>query len=364
MYYLEDYAKQWASLSVFIHHPLHKESTVDKTCFWEYVSDHLLWSSERRRSTFLPVVVSYLDDILLTLLYAIRRRRHFDIFVGADCLNALCGLILRAFGLVDQVVFYTIDLAPKRFANRTLNLMYAALDAICLRLSNCVWSVSEPMVLARRCQGLQDAKNILVPTGIKSQQPRTKDEIDSNAVVMIGALAPAKGVELLAKAFPEVIKKVPHAHLVIVGSGRMLDLIKSIPRVEYLGILTGPKLSDLLPRMRIGLALYQPAPSSDLDLTRFAEPGKVRDYLASGLPVILTRATHMAGVIEKRQAGLVIDYRVEDLVNAIVRLLMDDELYWRMRQNTLALSREFEPTATYGRALGLLVAGTKYCALK
>lgn len=44
-----------------------------------------------------------------------------------------------------------------------------------------------------------------------------------NVVVYVGALLPYKGFHLLAKAWPEIVKKVPDAELYVIGSGKLYD---------------------------------------------------------------------------------------------------------------------------------------------
>ena len=111
------------------------------------------------------------------------------------------------------------------------------------------------------------------------------------------------------------------------------------PRLAALGagvVLHGAKPHDevlaMLPGYDIALALYKPSPNN---LSQWADPSRVKDYLACGLPTIITPVPEIHKDIRTLEAGIVVDYAVEPLAEAIGRLLADPGLWRAMRENAL-----------------------------
>ena len=61
---------------------------------------------------------------------------------------------------------------------------------------------------------------------------RDNNAINSHKVAYIGSLVPQKGFEYLAKAWPEVIKKIPDAHLHVIGSGKLYNSNQKLGKYE------------------------------------------------------------------------------------------------------------------------------------
>jgi len=74
----------------------------------------------------------------------------------------------------------------------------------------------------------------------------------------------------------------------------------------------------------------------------FCDPTKVKEYLACGLPVIITRVPWIWQKIEKKPMGLAIDYQKQALKDAILKLLSDSELHSLCRKNGLHFSKNLD----------------------
>ena len=90
----------------------------------------------------------------------------------------------------------------------------------------------------------------------------------------------------------------------------------------------------LLTSLGIGLSPYSP---EETNLSRYAWPARVIDYLACGLPVIITKVPAVALEIEKKKAGILIKYNEKELVSAIEKLFTNDRFYFQARQNAFKL---------------------------
>lgn len=288
-----------------------------------------------------------------------------ELFVGVDCLNASAGLLLRALGRVRRVAFYVIDYTPQRFPNPVLNRIYALVDRLAATRSDLVWNLSERMRTVRREQGVAEERNCLVPVGVDLakvvQAPRAK--VKRRRLLYMGALMENKGLQLMIEAFPEVLKRVPGAELHIVGYGpfeaevkRLASASPAHARIKVPGGMPPEALFKLVPSYGVGLSPYLDDPGS---YTWWCDPTKPKEYLACGLPLIITRVPWIwERVADRRKPmGLAIDYRRDALIAACVRLLKDDRFYWKCRRNALEFAATLDWKSIYGRAFAGLALG-------
>jgi glycosyltransferase involved in cell wall biosynthesis len=294
-------------------------------------------------------------------LFVVRRGLagpRVDLFIGVDCLNALAGLVLRACGKAGRVAFYVIDYTPRRFSNPLLNAAYRLVDHVAATRSDVVWNLSERMRDVRRRQGVAEARNTLVPVGVDLAKVRhpAKAAVRRHSLLYMGALHGNKGIQLAIEAFPEVLKKVPQASLHIIGYGPFEAQARALAaaspaakRIHIPGGMGHDRLFREVPRFGVALAPYLDDPGS---YTWWCDPTKPKEYLACGLPLIITKVPWVwERVADKRQPlGLAIDYRKDQLVKAAVRLLGDDAYYWRCRRNALAFAAGLAWDDIYERA--------------
>lgn len=62
-----------------------------------------------------------------------------------------------------------------------------------------------------------------IPLSFLDKMKPVSLEQRSNKVIYIGSLIPTKGFHLLAKAWPKIIKAIPDAELIVIGSGKLYD---------------------------------------------------------------------------------------------------------------------------------------------
>lgn len=307
----------------------------------------------------LPSILTYVKDALLTFWFFLVLGRRYETCVAADPLNTFVAVILKKLRLIKHVSFYTIDWMPERFSNRLLNALYHALDRFCVRNCDAAWNISPRIVDIRREQGLPDAKNVLVPVGVdldKISLP-VKTGQTPKKLVLLGALAPSKGVDLVIEAWPSLLARFPGIELHVIGKtphnavedgvvyqpyeGRLAALG---PSVVLHGRMDHDAVLDMLPGYDISLALYKPSPTN---LSQWADPSRVKDYLACGLPVVITDVPEIAKDVARLFAGKVCEYTVEDLVRAVGEILADAEGYLTMRQNAVDYMKTYEWAAIF-----------------
>jgi glycosyltransferase involved in cell wall biosynthesis len=283
-----------------------------------------------------------------------------DLFIGVDNLNASAGLILKLLGRVKSVAFYVIDYTDRRFDNPVLNGIYHAFDRFAVGGSDAVWNLSERMRTVRRRQGLPEQRNHLVPVGVELEAVKhpPKSRIRRKRLLYMGALQQGKGIELLISAFPEIRRRSPGAELHIIGFGpfeaetkRLAAASPAKSAIQVPGGMGHDALFKKVPEYGVAFAPYLDDPGS---YTWWCDPTKPKEYLACGLPLIITKVPWIWERVAdpKRPMGIAIDYDKDALVNAAVKLLADERFYWRCRKNALDFASGLSWKGIYDQAFG------------
>lgn len=299
-------------------------------------------------------------DFFFTLRAGLKagRQQPFALGIGVDALNAAALIWLRRLGRVDKVAFYVIDYTSQRFKNPLLNAVYHAFDRFAARNADVVWNLSERMREVRRKQGVPEAANRVVPVGVELDlvklPPASRRR--RHSLLYMGALMDNKGIQLIIEAFPEILKRAPKAELHILGFGpfeaearRLAAASPAAKRIHLPGGLEHGALFKVLPSFGVALAPYLDSPDS---YTWWCDPTKPKEYLACGLPLIITKVPWLwERVADKaKPMGLAIDYQKKQLVTAAVKLLTDDAYYARCRRNALDFAAGLSWDGIYDRA--------------
>lgn len=355
---LENYLKQNYNEFLIIAHPLHISSL--NNSIYKIHANGELQNINRYRIFKSSEVISYLQHFLLTLYILMKTKRKFNIYIGVDNLNAFAGILLKAFGLVNKVVFYVIDYTPRRFKSKSLNAIYYILDVICARYADNIWSVSERIANLWKRLGIEGRKSVVVPIGIEIKEIKRVplSSVRKNVLVFVGHLTRSKGVQLAIEAMEEITKKFADIRLEIIGTGPFERELKEIVRrkklekwVNFLGKMQHKKLMQYLPTCGIALATYEPDPSS---ITYYADPTKPKEYLACGLPVIITRVPWIAREIEEKPMGIAINYDKYELINAITKLILDYDFYETCRRNAAEFTFKLDWNRIFDKAFANL----------
>lgn len=314
------------------------------------------------------VIISSVLELCLTLWWVIRAKETFDLFIGVDNLNALEGLILKRLGRVRKVVYYTIDYFPIRFTQSWLNKLYHAIDKLCVGSCDETWNVSPVMIAARKKYNGIDQRvynrQYTVPIGIWFDKIKRLPiaKIDRFKLMFSGHLVPHMGVDLLLEALPDIASVVPSVTLDIIGGGAELERLKTLAkrlgvarRVRFFGWVADRKrLEGLLTQAAVGVAPFNTNILDDK--VRNADPGKLKDYMACGLAVVVTDAIANAMELEEQRCALVVPYRKEALVRAIVRLLKDQKLLTEYRKNAISYVSRFDYNRIFSEHLDRVLA--------
>lgn len=347
---LRDFLSNRCKKLVFIDHPFsYCKNTVSSMTVYEKGA---LVNKIRGPKIKGPDILFYIKDVLTTIYFVFGLKERFDLYLGFDNLNAFTGLVLRLLGKVRKVVFYTIDYVRLRFENSLLNRFYHFIDKICCYHADCLWDISERMVQARSEDGVLKERIIprlvVVPDGSDFDQARRLpfEEINRFGVVFMGHLREGKGIEFIIDALPNICKQVPLAKLMIIGTGPLETGLKQRTKelgidnkVDFKGFIedsTG--INNLMMYCSVGLAPYEPTPHS---FAYYGDPGKIKAYLAVGLPVVVTKVPAFAYEVARAKAGIAVEYNQKEFSEAVVKLLTDDEFYLSCRRNAIELASRY-----------------------
>lgn len=309
-------------------------------------------------------ILSYIFDFFLTTYWIIKQREKYDIFIGVDALNCICGLLLKKIGKVRKVIFYAMDFHPSRFSNRLLNFLYHKLEEISLKNSDEVWNVS-PKIAEGRERFLhisqKDYPQKVVNSGIWNEKVKKFpfDKVKKHQLLFLGHLLKKQGLQMVLEATPLVIKEIPDFKFIILGGGeyennlrKLTDELRIQKHIEFKGWIKERRVIDTtLGESAAAIAVYVPEKEKIHNFSYYGDPIKIKEYLASGLPVILTDVSHNAKEIEMRKCGIVVNYKKEEIANAVIKILSNEKELKDYRNNALAYAKEFDWNVIFSKAL-------------
>lgn len=281
-----------------------------------------------------------------------------DAWIGIGNLNVLPGLLLRALGRAGKVGYYVIDHTPRRFANPLLDALYRWVDILACRHADFLWCLSPRIAKAKQERGASPQRCIDCPVGVQLDQvkmaPASKRR--RQVLVVMSHLTREKGIQLVLEAWRRIQKRHPRARLEVIGTGPYEAELRALARrlklgagVRFLGLMDHRTLFRHLPTCGIALATY----TEDGDnIAYYADPTKPKEYLACGLPLVITKVPWTWEKVADLKApmGVAIPYTVDGLVEGVSRLLGDRAFYMRCRRNALAWTATLRYERIFDRA--------------
>lgn len=340
---------------IFIGHPF--SYAQDLRSFKLTYQNGQLIKEEYSLKTSKFLILSSLKDTYLNWQWLFKE--NWDLVVSLDGLNTVTLIPLKFLRKIKILVFYTIDYLPQRFGNIIFNQIYHLFDNWAVKFSDSVWNLSPVMAKMRLKKGIWGKnlrKQMVVPMGTYPLKKLPKN-FPKKQVVFMGHLRPFQGLDLLLSAFVLVLLKVKDAKLLILGGGPLEKKLKQkakdlkiAKKVNFQGFIpTHQQMRRLLKKAALAVAPYQDDPKA---LVRYGDPSKVKEYLAQGLPVVMTKIPHLITYqLERAKAGIVVDFSEKELSDKIIFLLKNQKTLLKYRQNTLKLASQYTWQRIYTRAL-------------
>lgn len=357
---LEQFLAPYVTSLTFIGHPFAYKKGL--TSFKRSYKKGKLVSNVAIPKILLPGTLIYLKDALITFWWILLSDRKIDLYVGSDGFVSFLGLILKRLGKVKNVILYTIDFMPTRFNNSFLNWLYHYFDEQCLKHCKIIWNLSDKMAAGRE-EYMSTKRQLLVPQitvplGIWDKRIRKLKFKEKNRyqIVFMGHLLKKQGLDIVLEAMPKILNKIPKANLLIIGTGdyeetliRKAKKLKIESKINFAGFVEDHKsVEDMLSQSMVAVAPYKPDPES---FTYFADPGKIKNYLSAGLPVILTNVPPIAKDIKEKKCAFIIDYTSESLAEIIIKLLSSPTLINEYSNNAVKYAKNFDWDSIFPKAL-------------
>lgn len=330
-----------------------------KSYYIWYKRGKIYKKKETLNYNFLPLPLLYAKEMFFTLLWILTSGVYWDKYIGMDGLCTLFGNSIRTLRRVKKTVYWAIDFVPNnRFSSATANKIYHKVNIHGYKNSDEMWDLSPRMAEAReKFLGIKrsDYKAIrVVPYGVWTDRVKKYRYSDckKNTIVFMGRLIESQGVQLVLRAIPFMVKANPKFKFKIIGDGpyrnelvRYAKQLKVYKYCDFRGkIHDHQDVEDEIASSCVAVAPY----IKNLDKwTYYADPGKVKTYLACGVPVVLTDLPWNSKEIERNKCGIVIDERI-DLISEKILYAMKPSINRLMRVNAILYAQNFSYDSIFG----------------
>jgi len=187
------------------------------------------------------------------------------------------------------------------------------------------------------------AKNIaIIPNGVDLSMFKTNIKKNPKKIIFAGAMYYHRGLDVLLESIPLVVKEIPDAKFVLLGSGNEMDKLKEIvsknkldDSVEFKGWIKRDNIPKNISDASIGIG-----PLRLTEVTSRALPIKVLEYMAVSLPVIAQKGTLPKDVLQNEKNGFFIENHIE-LAEKIILLLNEPKKVENMGTYSLKLVQKF-----------------------
>lgn len=183
----------------------------------------------------------------------------------------------------------------------------------------------------------------IIPNGIDTDLFHINGIKNSKMVFFSGVMYHHRGVDILLKSVPVVVKKVPEVKFLLIGEGPELDNLQKIVRdynieknVEFRNWLERKEIINFLSEASIGIG-----PLRSTTVTKDALPIKVLEYMAASLPIIAQKNTLPHNVLIDGENGFFVSNE-EELATKIIYLLEDESKSKKMGLKSREIVSNFD----------------------
>lgn len=277
-----------------------------------------------------------------------------DAWFGFNNLCCARGFVERRRGRVDKVIYWAVDFVPDRFgAGSPLTRAYDASDRYCCAHADLRVDLSQAALDARDARHSltpeMGAPRAVAPVGAwLDRVPTCQPEAwKRRHIVFIGHLVERMGIGTAIDAVATLVQRGVDVVLDIAGRGPLeQELSDDVQRrgladhVRFHGFIDDHRrLEAFIAQGAVGLAPYSTTVES---FTRFADPSKLKSYLAAGLPILLTDVPPNADELARDGGAQVLADDATAFADAIQALLGDQNDWERRRGAALAYARRFD----------------------
>lgn len=201
---------------------------------------------------------------------------------------------------------------------------------------------------------VEEAKNLVLAAGVTSDRISTvsntpelsKIEVSchnnnitgeiglrirkSYSAIYTGGIQKGRGIQTVIDAIPLIVQKIPNFLFVVVGDGYATTYFKNLARekninehILWVGYIEHQELYTYITDCKIGVI-----PHFASEHVNSTVPNKLFDYMALGLPVLVSDALPLARIVREEKCGL--SYKSGDevaLQQSLIELYRSDESF-------------------------------------
>jgi glycosyltransferase involved in cell wall biosynthesis len=353
---LRDYLVEREARVVTIFHPLTAEQGTRHV-----IATYAHGDRVDERSVRLPLrpPLSFALDPFVPL-----RSPRVDVWFGFNPLACARGLLARSRGRARFVALWSVDFVPDRFGPGALTRLYDRLDRLCCIRADARIELSQAAREGRNARhGLTGdaARAHVAPMGAwLDRVPTTPpDGYRRRSVVFLGHLVARQGVATLLDALALLSARDERITADIIGTGPLEgDLRNQAQHLDLAGNVTfhgyvadHRDAEGILARGSVAVAPYG---QQEETFTRYADPGKLKAYLAAGLPIVLTDVPPNARELEREAGAELVADDPRAFADGISRALASPEQWRARRESALAYARRFDWNTLLAEALAKL----------
>ena len=333
-----------------------------------------------RRSSKLRYLVEYGSFLLevflaLTLLHSFRRYRLVHVATLPDFL-VFAALVPKLFGA--KVLLDLRECAPEMYLckygvplDSTFFRLFITLEQRSIRVADLALTCTEQMRQAFIGRGADPARIVVMLNAANGElfKDPVLPDLDDGAggvfrLVTHGTITKRYGHEVLLSAMARVIQRLPEARLEIMGMGEepveLQRLVAELGLEEAVTFVRYLPADELVRRLRAAHCGVVPM-IRDCE-TDLVHTYKMQEFIALGIPVIITRTTAVVAYYDDTCLCFVDSGNAEDLAAAIVKLCEQPHLRYELARNALQVYQKYNASgqkALYVRLVrDLLAAGS------
>jgi len=300
--------------------------------------------------------------------------KKYDICISISITHALAATLLKKIDVIKYNIFHLTDYyvaENKRdgLANVFIDNLYKRLLKWVIKNCDALWVISPNVLKAPYLHSiLQKTKKTVyafeiiagcddLDSAFISQLELNREKSWFRNIAFLGTLNPHEGLELILKILPDIIKMIPDVSVRIIGSGPEEDNLKSIVKAKGVGknvifygcVVDRNEIYRLLSNCAIGLAIYKPL--SQFWVSQYVCPAKIKEYIAVGLPVVITKGPYFVKAIKKSTAGFVVDYDSKQLFKVLIDFFKNKKIISQYRKNAFGLAEKYKYQLVMDKAM-------------
>lgn len=295
--------------------------------------------------------VSPLDHVVYTLslflLLPLLLVQDAIVFMTPTFFTTLVMPVLKLFRKKIYVVSVDPQLALYNTYERTrspLVLLYwrfsRYLEIMAVKMADSVFVVSDYL---RKDYQRYNKKTFLTMNGAdleKIEEIKPRRMWRNFTIAYFGSFDPWRGVDMLVNAFRNV-KEKKKASLLLLGGGSQEPLIRKMAGSDKDIHITGYIEHDKAVSYLKGSDILV-VPFRDDPILRGTLSIKPFEYIACGIPIVITDTGQHADLVKQLGVGLVAEPKEEKIAEAILKLMKDKKLYRRLKRNAERSKRDVD----------------------